>query len=131
MTQKTYTAKEFAAEVARRAGRNFSYWTLKCWRKSRYGQPPKFPPAYYEQKSKAAIYTEEQIPVAVALLGAKYSSDANNLFVTNTGNNTGETDGSEDDSEFDDVPAIKLASPRLKRFSIYFTAKFLQGNSPT
>ena len=106
MTQKTYTAKEFAAEVARRAGRNFSYWTLKCWRKSRYGQPPKFPPAYYEQKSKAAIYTEEQIPVAVALLGAKYSSDANNLFVTNTGNNTGETDGSEDDSEFDDVPAI-------------------------
>lgn len=63
---KEYKTKEFAAEIS------CSHFTVRNWRFSRNGQPPRLLPARYE--GGKAIYTEEQIPLALALLGKNVSA---------------------------------------------------------
>ena len=116
MNQFEYTTKEFAAEVARRAGRPCSWRTVQNWRIAHDGHAARLLPTRYERKGRIAIYTEEQILVAVALLGAKYSSDESNLFAytkkdTVPVDATIEADGSEGDSGSDDTNAVEIDSP--------------------
>ena len=92
---KIYTTKKFAAKIS------CSRFTVRNWRYSRNGQPPRLLPARYEDGK--AIYTEEQIPLALALLGKNVSDiDAP---ATNAAPVVEETDGSEDD-DFADAPPV-------------------------
>lgn len=109
---KMFKTKEFAEAIG------CSYRTVQDWRITHKGRPPCLLPARYENKGRVAIYSEEQIPLALALLGKKDSDDSGNLFVglvdtpdtdvpvvEETAN---ETDGSEEDDFADALPALVL-----------------------
>lgn len=109
---KMFKTKEFAEAIG------CSYRTVQDWRITHKGRPPCLLPARYENKGRVAIYSEEQIPLALALLGKKDSDDSGNLFVglvdtTATDvpvveETANETDGSEEDDFADALPALVL-----------------------
>lgn len=72
-----FTTKEFAAEL------NCSIRTVESWRISRNGKPPVLPPARRNEKNQA-VYTEEQLETARAILNRKSAR-------ANSSNDTAET----------------------------------------
>lgn len=72
-----FTTKEFAAEL------NCSIRTVEGWRISRNGKPPVLPPARRNEKNQA-VYTEEQLETARAILNRKSAR-------ANSSNDTAET----------------------------------------
>lgn len=107
---KEYYTKPFAEAIG------CSYRTVQDWRISHHGRPPQLMPVRYE--GRKAIYTEEQIPLALALLAKKKSLDADvsvSLFggsedtdVPKTFAKTSidETDGTEEDSDDNEMLAL-------------------------
>ena len=105
---KEYTTEEFAVTL------RCSKHTVSKWRITHRGRPPQLIPARYE--GRKAVYTEEQIPLALALLDKKKTfvdDNSGNLFGSFTADDTQadraddiETDGSEEDADEETFTAI-------------------------
>lgn len=108
---KEYITKTFAEAVGRAGKTKVAQKTVANWRTTNHGKPPRLLPARYE--GRTPIYTEEQIPLALALLRKKDSDDSGNLFAGDTTadvpvveETANETDGSEEDDFADAVTVI-------------------------
>ena len=109
---KEYITKTFAEAVGRAGKTKVAQKTVANWRTTNHGKPPRLLPARYE--GRTPIYTEEQIPLALALLRKKDSDDSGNLFADDKATDVpvveetaNETDGSEeDDDTVADVPVV-------------------------
>ena len=102
---KEYITKTFAEAVGRAGKTKVAQKTVANWRTTNHGKPPRLLPARYE--GRTPIYTEEQIPLALALLGKKNSAaDDVQTVVEETVIETDGTEEDNDDSVFDFLPAL-------------------------